>query len=285
MALDLAGNWRSELLRMRLSQTLPLERLQEFLAPYPGDAAPKLPDLKALYLGIEKKLVPDRVFSQLDPDAVPGSNSWVVGGARSASGKPLLANDPHLGLTAPPVWYFAHLHAPGIEVIGGTLPGVPGILVGRNDRIAWGLTNTGADVQDLYLERQEAEFARREEVIKVKGAADERLSVRLSRHGPVISDVSRSAVEAAPRGYALALAWTALAEDDLTMQAALKLPRARDWPAFLAAARDLHSPPQSASYADADGNIGFIAAGPRAGAQAGQRSARSGTGAGLGRAL
>jgi len=261
MALDLAGNWRSELLRMRLSQTLPLERLQEFLAPYPGDAAPKLPDLKALYSGIEKKLVPDRVFSQLDPDAVPGSNSWVVAGARSASGKPLLANDPHLGLTAPPVWYFAHLHAPGVDVIGGTLPGVPGVLVGRNDRIAWGLTNTGADVQDLYLERQEAEFARREEVIKVKGAADERLSVRLSRHGPVISDVSRSAVEAAPRGYALALAWTALAEDDLTMQAALKLPRARDWPAFLAAARDLHSPPQSASYADADGNIGFIAAG------------------------
>ena len=98
-------------------------------------------------------------------------------------------------------------------------------------------------------------------MIKVKGAADERLTVRLSRHGPVISDVSRSAVEAAPRGYALALAWTALAEDDLTMQAALKLSRARDWPAFLAAARDLHSPPQSASYADADGNIGFIAAG------------------------
>ena len=175
MALDLAGNWRSELLRMRLSQTLPLERLQEFLAPYPGDAAPKLPDLKALYLGIEKKLAPDRVFSQLDPDAVPGSNSWAVAGARSASGKPLLANDPHLGLTAPPVWYFAHLHAPGIDVIGGTLPGVPGILVGRNDRIAWGLTNTGADVQDLYLERQEAEFARREELIGRK-----RVSLRVT---------------------------------------------------------------------------------------------------------
>ena len=76
-----------------------------------------------------------------------------MAGARSASGKPLLANDPHLGLTAPPVWYFAHLHAPGVDVIGGTLPGVPAILVGRNDRIAWGLTNTGADVQDLYLER------------------------------------------------------------------------------------------------------------------------------------
>lgn len=261
MALDLSGNWRSELLRMRLSQTLSLARIQEFLPPYPGDAPPKLPELKAFYSGIEKKLAPDRLFSNLDPDAAPGSNSWVVSGARSASGKPLLANDPHLGLTAPPVWYFAHLHAPGLSAIGGTLPGVPGILIGRNERIAWGLTNTGADVQDLYLEKQEAAFAQREEVIKVKGAPDERLSVRLSRHGPVISDVSRSAGEAAPRGYALALAWTALAEDDLTMQAALKLSRARDWPAFLAAARDLHSPPQSASYADADGNIGFIAAG------------------------
>ena len=266
MALDLGNNWRSELLRIRLSQTLPLERIQEFLAPYPGDATPKLPDLKALYSGIEKKPAPDRVFSRMhfpsfDPDAVPGSNSWAVSGARSASGKPLLANDPHLGLTAPPVWYFAHLHAPGVDAIGGTLPGVPGIVVGRNQRIAWGLTNTGADVQDLYLEKQDGEFARREELIKVKGAPDERLTVRLSRHGPVISDVSRAAVDAAPRGYALALAWTALAEDDLTMQAGLKLSQTRDWPAFLAAARELHSPPQSVSYADVDGNIGFIAAG------------------------
>jgi len=261
MALDLGNNWRSELLRMRLSQSLSLARIQEFLAPYPGDSAPKIPDLKALYSGIEKKLAPDRVFSHLDPDAAPGSNSWVVTGARSASGKPLLANDPHLGLTAPPVWYFAHLHAPGVDAIGGTLPGVPGIIVGRNQRIAWGLTNTGADVQDLYLEKQDGDFARREELIKVKGAPDERLTVRLSRHGPVISDVSRSAVEAAPRGYALALAWTALAEDDLTMQAGLKLSQTRDWPAFLAVARDLHSPPQSVSYADVDGNIGFIAAG------------------------
>jgi len=261
MALDLAGNWRSELLRMRLSQTLPPERIQEFLPPYPGDAPPKIADLKALYSGMEKKLAPDRVFSTLDPDALAGSNSWVVAGARSASGKPLLANDPHLGLTAPPVWYFAHLHAPGLDAIGGTLPGVPGILTGRNQRIAWGLTNTGADVQDLYLEKLDAPFTRIDEVIKVKGAADERLSIRISRHGPVISDVSRAAIEAVPRGYALAMAWTALAEDDLTMQAALKLPRARNWQEFLGAARELHAPPQSASYADVDGNIGFIAAG------------------------
>lgn len=260
MAWDLAANWRAEVLRMRLSRTLPLERIHELLAPYPGDSPPKIADLKALYSGMEKKPVPDPVFSQNydpDPESVRGSNSWVVSGARSTSGKPLLAADPHLGLTAPPVWYFAHLHAPGVDAIGGTLPGVPAILVGRNDRIAWGLTNTGADIQDLYLEKLDAPFTEREEVIKVKGAPDERLVVRRSRHGPLLTDASRYA----PRGYALALAWTALAEDDLTMQAGLKLARARSWAEFLAVARELHAPPQSASYADVDGNIGFIAAG------------------------
>jgi penicillin amidase len=259
MAWDLAGNYRSEVLRMRLSRTLALERIQELLAPYPGDAPVPLPDLKALYSGLEKAPAPAPVFSEAG--SLGGSNSWAVSGARTASGKPLLANDPHLGLTAPPVWYFAHLHAPGLDAIGGTLPGVPAILVGRNQRIAWGLTNTGADVQDLYLERLDTRFDEREEIIKVKGAADERLKVRRSRHGPVVSDVSRNALEATPRGYALALAWTALAEDDLTMQSALRLSRASNWQEFLAAGRTLHAPPQSVSYADVDGNIGFVAAG------------------------
>jgi penicillin G amidase len=258
MAWDLAGNWRSELLRLRLSRTLATARIQEFL---PGDEEPKLPDLKAFYSALEKKPAREPTFSQWEPDFLGGSNSWVVSGKRSASGKPLLANDPHLGLTAPPLWYLAHLHAPGMDAIGGTLPGVPAVLVGRNERIAWGLTNTGADVQDFYLEPLDAPFARREETIKVKDAPDERLAVRVSRHGPVLSDVLRPALEATPRGYALALAWTALAPDDLTVQAALKLSRARDWQEFLGAARELHAPPQSASYADVDGNIGFIAAG------------------------
>lgn len=261
MAWDLGGNWRSELLRMRLSRTLPLQRIHELLPPYPGDAPPRIVDLKELYSGMEKKLAPDRVFSGADAELLAGSNSWVVAGARSASGKPLLANDPHLGLTAPPVWYFAHLHAPGLDAIGATLPGVPAILVGRNERIAWGLTNTGSDVQDLYLEKLDAEFAQREEIVKVKGGPDERVTLRNSRHGPVISDVSRVALEASPRGYVLALAWTALADDDLTVQAALRLGRARDWPGFLAVARELHAPHQTATYADVDGNVGFIAAG------------------------
>jgi penicillin G amidase len=259
MAWDLGSNWRSEVLRMHLSRTLSTERIQEFLAPYPGDSPPKLPDLRALYPALEKKPGQNPVFSE--SGFIGGSNSWAVSGARSMSGKPMLASDPHLGLTAPPVWYFAHLHAPGMDAIGGTLPGVPGILIGRNDRIAWGLTTTGADVQDLYLERLDSAFSTHEEVIKVKGGPDERLTVRRSRHGPIISDASRVALAAVPRGYAIALAWTALAEDDATLQAALRLSRARDWNEFLGAARSLHAPVQTASYADTAGNIGYAVAG------------------------
>ncbi len=277
MAWDLGGNWRNELLRMRLSRTLPLARIHEFLPPYPGEAIPQITDLKTLYGAMEQPAVRlagrDAAHgSEAQMIEGLGSNSWAVAGARSASGKPLLANDPHLGLTAPPVWYFAHLNAPGLDAIGATLPGVPAIIVGRNARIAWGFTNTGPDVQDLYIEKIDAAgnyltpsgprpFTVLAETIKVKGAADERLSVRISRHGPVISDVSRSVLDLVPRGHAMALAWTALADDDRTMQAALALARAKDWPSFLAAGRHFHAPQQNVMYADVDGNIGFVSAG------------------------
>ena len=270
MAWDLGGNWRSELLRMRLAKTLPLARIHEFLPPYPGEQAPVIADLKELYGTMERDAIRLAKFAP-DNDGL-GSNNWVVSGERSTSGKPLLANDPHLGLTAPPVWYFAHLSAPGINVIGATLPGVPGVILGRNERIAWGMTNTGPDVQDLYIEKLDAaggylapEGARPfqviEETIKVKGAEPEKLRVRISRHGPVISDVTRSAQEESPRGHVIAFAWTALAEDDRTMRASLQFARALEWDGFLAAARDFQSPQQNMVYADVDGNIGFVAAG------------------------
>ena len=272
MAWDLGGNWRSELLRMQLARTLPTASIQEFLPPYPGDAAPKLPELQELYRNLDQPIRQLAESLGRDADFPVGSNNWVVGGVRSASGKPLLANDPHLGLSAPPVWYFAHLHAPGIDVIGASLPGVPGIILGRNDRIAWGFTNTGPDVQDLYIEKIDSSgnyltpegprpFAVLSEIIKVKGATDERLTVRVSRHGPVISDVVAAALDAVPRGHALAFAWTALAEDDLTVQFGLKIARAKDWAGFLEAARDFHAPQQNVLYADVEGNIGFVAAG------------------------
>jgi penicillin amidase len=281
MAWQLGGNWQSELLRMRLAKTLPLARIQQFLPPYPGEQAPVLPDLKELYGTMGRDAVQLAQFapstSGPESDVVAdneglGSNNWVVSGERSASGKPLLANDPHLGLTAPPVWYFAHLSAPDLNVIGATLPGVPGVTLGRNERIAWGFTNTGPDVQDLYIEKLDAaggylapdgprQFQVIGETIKVKGAEPETLHVRISRHGPLISDVLPAANDAAPRGYAIAFAWTALADDDRTMQSSLEMARAREWDGFLAAARDFHSPQQNMVYADVEGNIGFIAAG------------------------
>ncbi len=270
MAWDLGGNFRNELLRMSLARSLPLARIHQILPPYPGEQPPVIADLKELYGTLERDAVQLAQFAP-DNDGL-GSNNWVVAGARSASGKPLLANDPHLGLTAPPVWYFAHISVPGTNVIGSTLPGVPGVILGHNERIAWGFTNTGPDVQDLYIEKLDAAggylapegrraFQVIEETLRVKGAAPEKLRVRISRHGPVISDVLRTARDAAPRGHVIAFAWTALAEDDRTMQAALKFARAREWQGFLAAARDFQSPQQNIVYADVEGNIGFVAAG------------------------
>lgn len=278
MAWDLGGNWRSELLRLRLARTLPTERIQQFVSPYPGESPPALPDLKEFYSTLERDAVriaraPSGPLPELlESKEGNGSNNWVLAGSRTQSGKPLLANDPHLGLTAPPVWYFAQLSAPGINVIGATLPGVPGVILGRNDRIAWGFTNTGPDVQDLYLEKLDnaggyiapegpRAFETVEEKIRVKGGETETLRVRISRHGPIISDVMRPAQELTPRGYVLAFAWTALAPDDRTAQAAIKIARARDWESFIAAARDFQSPQQNMVYADVDGNIGFVAAG------------------------
>jgi len=260
MAWDLGGNWRNELLRMRLARTLPLARIHELLPPYPGEPVPVIADLKELYSSMERDAV--RLARFAPDNEGNGSNNWVVSGERSASGKPLLANDPHLGLTAPPVWYFAQL----------SVPGVPGVILGRNERIAWGMTNTGPDVQDLYIEKLDAaggyfapEGARAfqviDETIRIKGAEAEKLRIRVSRHGPVISDVMRTAQDLAPRGHVIAFAWAALAEDDRSAQVAHKFARAREWDGFLAAARDLQSPQQNIVYADIEGNIGFIAAG------------------------
>ena len=223
----------------------------------------------------------------------PGSNSWVVAGAKSTTGKPLLANDPHLGLTVPSVWYFAHLAWPGRDVVGATFPGMPLVVLGHNGQVAWGFTNTGADTQDLFIEKLDPEnparyltpagyrrFDVRREVIKVKDGEDVVVRVRETRHGPVLDDASAGAAGASPPGHVLALGWTALRDDDLTVQAGLGLPGTRDWASFTANLRQFHSPPLNVSYADADGNIGFQVSGRipvRPGPGPGPGEARPGT--------
>ncbi|MBI5920244.1 MAG: penicillin acylase family protein [Betaproteobacteria bacterium] len=274
MAWDLNSSWRPELLRMQLAGRLSTRQIQEFLPPYPGDAAPALPDLGALYANFAAAATRIAAAAPAQPPEGIGSNNWVVAGSRSTNGKPLLANDPHLGLTAPAVWYFAHLDTPTERVIGATLPGVPMVVLGRNDRIAWGFTNTAPDVQDLFIERLDPDdaalydtpegkrrFVTINERIKVKGQPDTLLAVRISRHGPIISDAFAEAARTTPKGYALAFAWTTLREDDLSVQALVRLGRARNWDEFIGAMRDFHSPQQNIVYADVAGNIGYIAPG------------------------
>ncbi len=201
-----------------------------------------------------------------------GSNSWIVDGSRSATGRPILANDPHLGLSAPSTWYFVHLSWPGHDAVGATFPGLPMIVIGHNGYAAWGMTNTGPDVQDLFIEKIDPTdpgrylspsgsraFEVRREVIEVKGGEDVVLQVRETRHGPVLDDGWEPVRGALDSGHVLALAWTALREDDLTAQAGLALPGAKDWERFVDALRDFHSPQQNVAYADVDGNIGLLA--------------------------
>jgi penicillin amidase len=275
MAWDLGGSFRSELLRMALTrQGLSPQQIAEFLPPYPGDAPVALPDLAALYRDV--RIDPVDLAARIPgaPGNGIGSNNWVVAGERSATGRPLLANDPHLGLSAPSVWYLAHWRTPAGNAIGATLPGVPFLVLGRTDRFAWGFTNTGPDVQDLYIERIDPAdprryltpdgpmpFETREEVIKVRGEPDQRITVRRTRHGPVISDAYRRLAPMVDQNHVIALAWTALVDDDRTIEAGLQVMQAKNWDQFVTAFTNYVAPQQNIVYADTDGNIGFLAPG------------------------
>lgn len=192
-----------------------------------------------------------------------GSNNWVVSGAHTASGKPLLANDTHLDLSLPPIWYEVHLTAPGWNVKGFALPGSPLVIIGHNDRIAWGFTNNGADVQDLYMETfhpampneyrvrgqwQKAQIVA--ETIRVKNGADENLAVVMTRHGPIVKREGEKAY---------ALRWTAL-EPGALIRSYLWLGRTHNWDEFREEMKRVWGPGQNAVYADVDGNIGYIMA-------------------------
>ncbi|HKG78330.1 MAG TPA: penicillin acylase family protein [Pyrinomonadaceae bacterium] len=208
-----------------------------------------------------------------------GSNAWVIAGAKSVTGKPILANDPHLGSSIPTLWYLAHLNAGDLDVIGATIPGLPFIVTGRNRHIAWGLTHLVADVQDVYHERLDgdgrtAEFKGQpealrvvEEKIRVKGGPEVKQVVRITRHGPLLSDaINANDAQMPPdrRPTALeplALQWTGLEEQDTTLRSFIKVNRANNWNEFKEGLRDLRAPALSFVYADVDGNIGYYAAG------------------------
>ncbi len=244
MAWQLSNNWMDERLRRALAERLPPQELQ-WLWP----EVQRLSDLR---------LVPWM------PTA-GASNNWVVSGSRSATGKPLLANDPHLHLGLPAAWYLARLEIGGRVLAGASAPGVPLVIIGRNDHVAWGFTTAQADTQDLFVETlvDDAHYAtlqgpaplmRREELIGVRGASPVKLTVLATHHGPLIElDPSTH------RGYALA--WTGFRAEDRTAMAILAMNRSRNAAQFREALKEFESPVQNVVFADDAGNIGYVMAG------------------------
>ena len=275
LAYDLGGNWDDELLGAQVAQQLGSSALGEVMPPYP-DSAPTILSAGELQTGAQRPApsssarLPTVTLRRLEAQLaaarslgfvnVPGkgSNDWVIGGQHTVSGKPILADDPHLALSAPMLWYLADLKGPGLHSIGATLPGLPAVVIGRNDRLAWGVTNVNPDVQDLYIEPADAKLTTRTEIIKVKGEPDVNLTVAESVHGPVISGVSGDAAAVGPR---VALRWTALAPGDTTLDAFLGLNYARNWTDFTSALKFYVAPSQNFVYADLDGNTGYYAPG------------------------
>ena len=299
MAWDLASsNATNEIRRARFIAAVGPDRAAELFPPVPDEPAilrdeewkenfgldPRLSGLKGGPRPSPESRVPSPVvwsaleerLSLLDHlgfgGETQGSNSFVLSGSRTTSGRPLLGNDPHLSLRAPSLWYLARLEAPGLAVAGATLPGIPGVIIGHNARVAWGLTNLEADVQDLYLEETDPadrgryfhaggwhQFDVRSETIRVRGGPDVALPIRSSVHGPIVTDVLRGA--ATLSSPAVALRWTGLDPGDTTSEAFAGFDTAANWKEFLAAASRLRGPPQNIVYADVDGHIGYTASG------------------------
>ena len=317
MAWDLRANVDNEIARSLLTQTLSVDQIEQLYPSYPysthstivtqgalvgstyeqnAKASAALPTAAQQKLSQLSQLLSQipSVLGPADPaGSGVGSNSWVISGSLTATGKPLLANDPHLAPSLPSVWYQVGLHCVATgpqcryDVAGYSFPGMPGVIIGHNANISWGFTNEGADVSDLYLEKIDGEdylyngkeypLTEHTETIDVAGQQPVTITVRSTRHGPLISDVSATdklvgkqapaarsgdpAQGAAPGiQYGVALQWTAL-QVNSTMDALFELDRSANWTDFRAAAADFSVPAQNLVYADTQGNIGYQAPG------------------------
>lgn len=278
-ALNLGGNFRREVSRYAVSDVLTPTQLSAFFPAYPADGPTTLaakdthlPENLTALSAFQQKLERELGLAALHT----GSNAWAVSGRHTDDGSALLANDPHLSLQIPSLWYAISIDAPTLKVSGASLVGLPLVIFGRNDRIAWGGTNMMADAQDLFLERPDPDgrhyeagtelrpFSIRNETIHVradfpgqfrKPYAPVLLRVRTSHHGPVISD--RLGVFNQP----VSLRWTALDADDTSYEAFFRMNHARDWDSFKAALSHHVAPAMNLVYADRDGNIGYLGAG------------------------
>ena len=274
MALNLSTGWREKLLRAVFIQRLGVEKAAAFFPAYPSTGPVTLRRVRA-ELPADLPLL---ALWQAVPDLLRRgglSNQWVVSGAHTDSGKPILANDPHLSLDAPSLWYLVRIETPEIKLAGASVPGVPGIIIGHNGHIAWGVATSYVDTEDLIVERLDAEqpghyatpeggkpFAVRKETIRVRFGSDVVVDVRETRHGPVLDDAiaSRRRPQLQP-GHVLALRAPWLAPRDSTADALLRINRARNWDEFGQALSKFVAPVQNFVYADVAGNIGYYVPG------------------------
>jgi penicillin amidase len=281
MGWNLGGNWETEIVRARLVAKLGAERAASLEAGY-DPQHPLIVPPGVAYQGINLGMVEQ--YEQLKMlsgfGMLGGSNNWTVDGTMTTTGLPILCNDPHLGQVAPSIWYECHLSAGDIDVVGASFPGAPGIVIGHNQRIAWGLTNAISDIEDLYIEKfhpehpnqyeymgkwEEAQVIREE--IRVKGAQEAVIEeVRVTRHGPILTTFAPSAPDASnsnghqAQELPLALHWTGLEKHNI-ISAVYQINRATNWQEFRDGLRDWDLPPQNVVYADVDGNIGYVMAG------------------------
>lgn len=265
MSMDLCGNWEQELLRARILQRLGPRAAAFLHADLRGQSAPVPSEAEATDLFEQLRELYQEARGFLPNSGLPGgSNAWVVSGHRSASGKPLLANDPHLVGRVPGIWYEVHLQAPGLDVQGASFPGLPFVVIGHNRQVAWGITNSYADTQDLYLERFHPDASHLveteqgyqpvtvfEEVIAVKDRAPVVEQVELTRHGPILvrSDWG-----------ALALRWVNY-EPSHPVATLLAMNQAQSAGAFKEALRTWQAPSSNFVFADVSGQIGYLMAG------------------------
>ena len=276
MAWDLGGNRTAELLRAQIAARLGTSAVAELMPPYPDNYPVIVPHPLT---GATLDAVPGAAFDFYALGNGPGigSNNWVISGERTETGMPLLANDPHLGIQMPSIWYEVGLHCEPVgpdcpyDVTGASFAGVPGVVIGHNAHVAWGVTNVGPDVQDLFIEQVNPENPNqyfyqgawvemetiREEIV-VAGEDDPVIvTARITRHGPIINDVVGGKEAEWEFGWQpLALSWTVLQPGTL-MQSIILLDRAGDWDEFREALSYWDAPSQNFVYADTEGNIGY----------------------------
>lgn len=263
MALQLSGGLEQEVIRARLSLALPEGRVLDILPEAPGTGVAALPDYASL---MGAPLPPAQFAARADDPLSPfprlpfagASNAWVAAPTRSAAGGTLMANDPHLGFSAPAIWYLARMELSTGGVIGGTIPGAPIVLVGRSDQLAWGNTSAYLDDLDVYVEQVNPEnpneyrtpdgwkpFETRRSIITVNGEQPVTITQRWTDNGPVLPGTHRDLRAITPPGHVASIAWTALRDDDTTIGAALKIMRAQTVDQALDAARGWVAPAQN----------------------------------------